>query len=55
MTVFRVQSRDMSVISCGKIITYRRERTYPEYEVIVKATTCLSRYLKQGGPQYFED
>lgn len=23
----------------GKIITYRRERTYPEYEVIVKATT----------------
>lgn len=26
----------------GKIITYRRERTYPEYEVIVKATTLTS-------------
>lgn len=26
----------------GKIITYRRERTYPEYEVIVKATTLAS-------------
>ena len=26
----------------GKIITYRRERTYPEYEVIVKATTLSS-------------
>ena len=28
--------------SNGKIITYRRERTYPEYEVIVKATTLAS-------------
>ena len=28
--------------SNGKIITYRRERTYPEYEVIVKATTLTS-------------
>ncbi len=28
--------------SKGKIITYRRERTYPEYEVIVKATTLTS-------------
>ncbi|MDO4754906.1 MAG: acyl carrier protein [Parabacteroides sp.] len=27
----------------GKIITYRRERTYPEYEVIVKATTLTSK------------
>ena len=26
----------------GKVITYRRERTYPEYEVIVKATTLTS-------------
>jgi hypothetical protein len=26
----------------GKIITYRRERTYPEYEVIVKETTLSS-------------
>ena len=26
----------------GKIITYRRERSYPEYEVIVKATTLTS-------------
>lgn len=26
----------------GKLITYRRERTYPEYEVIVKATTLSS-------------
>lgn len=26
----------------GKIITYRRERTYPELEVIVKATTLTS-------------
>lgn len=26
----------------GKIITYRRERTYPEHEVIVKATTLTS-------------
>lgn len=28
--------------SNGKIITYRRKRTYPEYEVIVKATTLAS-------------
>lgn len=28
--------------SNGKIITYRRERTYPEYEVIVKETTLTS-------------
>lgn len=27
----------------GKIITYRRERSYPEYEVIVKATTLTSK------------
>lgn len=27
----------------GKIITYRRKRTYPEYEVIVKATTLSSK------------
>lgn len=26
----------------GKLITYRRERTYPEFEVIVKATTLAS-------------
>lgn len=26
----------------GKVITYRRERTYPEYEVVVKATTLSS-------------
>lgn len=26
----------------GRIITYRRERTYPEYEVIVKTTTLTS-------------
>ena len=26
----------------GKVITYRRERTYPEYEVIAKATTLTS-------------
>lgn len=26
----------------GKIITYRRERSYPEYEVIVRATTLTS-------------
>lgn len=26
----------------GKIITYRRERTYPEFEVIIKATTLAS-------------
>lgn len=26
----------------GKIITYRRERTYPEYEVWIKATTLAS-------------
>lgn len=29
--------------SKGEIITYRRERTYPEYEVIVKATTLTSK------------
>ena len=29
--------------SNGKIITYRRERSYPEYEVIVKATTLTSK------------
>lgn len=28
--------------SVGKIITYRRQRSYPEYEVIVKATTLTS-------------
>jgi len=28
--------------SIGKIITYRRERTFPEYEVIVRATTLSS-------------
>ncbi|AJQ26746.1 hypothetical protein [Pelosinus fermentans] len=28
--------------SAGKIITYRRERTFPEYEVIVRATTLSS-------------
>ncbi|MDY3973198.1 AMP-binding protein [uncultured Veillonella sp.] len=28
--------------SDGKIITYRRERTYPEYEVVVRATTLSS-------------
>lgn len=27
----------------GKIITYRRQRSYPEYEVIVKATTLTSK------------
>lgn len=27
----------------GKIITYRRERSYPEYEVIVKATTLSNK------------
>ncbi|MFZ7103879.1 MAG: hypothetical protein ACOWWO_14675 [Peptococcaceae bacterium] len=27
----------------GKLITYRRERTYPEYEVIVRATPLSSR------------
>lgn len=26
----------------GRIITYRRERTYPEYEVVVQATTLAS-------------
>lgn len=26
----------------GRVITYRRERTYPEYEVIVRATTLSS-------------
>lgn len=26
----------------GKVITYRRERTYPEYEVIVKLLTLTS-------------
>ncbi len=47
MTVFRVQSRDMSVRAAGKIITYRRERTYPEYEVIVKATTLSAVTLNR--------
>lgn len=28
--------------SAGRIITYRRERSYPEYEVIVRATTLTS-------------
>ena len=27
----------------GKILTYRRERSYPEYEVVVKATTLDSK------------
>ena len=27
----------------GKIITYRRERTHPEYEVIVKETALSSK------------
>lgn len=36
----------------GKIITYRRERTYPEYEVIVKATTLASAVtLNRVGPR----
>lgn len=38
----------------GKIITYRRERTYPEYEVIVKATTLASAViLNRVGPAVF--
>lgn len=31
----------------GRIITYRRERTYPEYEVIVRATTLTSKVTLQ--------
>ena len=39
---FPVSSSGHVCNSEGKIITYRRERSYPEYEVIVKATTITS-------------
>lgn len=29
--------------TAGKLITYRRERTYPEYEVLIKETTLASK------------
>lgn len=31
----------------GKLITYRRERTYPEYEVVIKETTLSSSVTAQ--------
>jgi len=37
---FKVSDSGHVCDPAGKIITYRRERTYPEYEVVVTHTTC---------------